>query len=754
MASGKGCIHYNYPSKKWLRAVGSRITPLLCTYNCGDKEEYISAQVAIDGADFFKEFGEPCETFQYRSLRPCTRDQAGYDSDCLVYGPECYFTMPDNDVTVHFYTHHWDGNKWIEDVHETEVISPIPAPTGDTILAGPRFILLNTAYEFYAYVFDANNNPIDGVKVGLFVDDILVSDYKETGGTKHRAVFNFTAEGEEWFYFNLRAISEDESYATKTYSMLASKTTYPRIIKVDNSQTGWLYGTVDQYQLYCEFGEIGDRELVATVYSAATGNTYATEYGITKDSPRAWLMLDKSELDNYGYTVLVELKDWNTNEIYATYACIIPPQIEPTAEITGAWFEDSEGKPISNPAPGTSVVPAMTFKNISDFTHSFNAEVDHESIQLSYHKNIMFYDVQNGQSRTAKFDPFTMPDTTRELEFLFTVDYTEAKRTLKYERPEEAKGRVKYCDPPVSAEEGDEIEIPTVIDNIGEETGKFRMSLIDDVTNEEIEHEPKLGWKELRTFQTYEETLDTDFWVGAMPDHDWDLRIEVGQESIPTVADDVKKFKIKLGGPGGRVIELSTIPVLVQGQEYTFMGKFTRDGDPVSGAVIEIWEEDVFFNDKLCEGVTDDEGNFATPWTVTAVEGILGGPYAELFAKHTASGTKSTVHKVLIKKSPKLITTTTRYNFKTLRPVDIELEYSEEGDKWKPVKGYPKEVTDNPSEHTFEFYNVPHRVRATRKYIIRELRSDWEEIGNPMEFAGEEKKVKLDMKGYIVIGEE
>jgi len=62
------------------------------------------------------------------------------------------------------------------------------------------------------------------------------------------------------------------------------------------------------------------------------------------------------------------------------------------------------------------------------------------------------------------------------------------------------------------------------------------MYLFDNDTGEEIEHEPKYTWKNLDPGETYTATLDSEWWYGAMPYHDWNLRIEVRKQSTPYVA--------------------------------------------------------------------------------------------------------------------------------------------------------------------------------------------------------------------------
>ncbi|GAI59958.1 unnamed protein product, partial [marine sediment metagenome] len=320
--------------------------------------------------------------------------------------------------------------------------------------------------------------------------------------------------------------------------------------------------------------------------------------------------------------------------------------------------------------------------------------------------------------------------------------------------PGEAHGKITAYEPPFSAQKGAEILIPTTIKNVGGKFGEFRMFLFDDVTNEVLEHEPKLTWEDLDPAEMYTETLDTVSWKPmAMPEHDWKLRIEVRKQTTPDIADDTKQFTVVLGGPAGHILTLDRIRTLVKGEIHVFTGNLTKEGVPVAGEKIEIWEEDVFFNDKLCEGTTDDEGNFAIEWTVVAVEGILGGKNAEMYAHHPASGTKTTVQKgILIKKPSELTVTAERHSINTIRPITIELDWYDEAEtKWKPVSGYPAELEENPSEHTTFAYGNKHRVRAIRDCIITQLRSDREEF-DPLEW--DKMKIKLDMKKYLTIWKE
>jgi len=110
----------------------------------------------------------------------------------------------------------------------------------------------------------------------------------------------------------------------------------------------------------------------------------------------------------------------------------------------------------------------------------------------------------------------------------------------------DARGEIVSFSPPKKLKKGEEVRIPTTIKNAGGEFGEFRMYLFDDDTGEEIEHEPKYTWKNLNPGETYTATLDSEWWYGAMPYHDWNLRIEVRKQSTPYVSDDTKQFTVEL----------------------------------------------------------------------------------------------------------------------------------------------------------------------------------------------------------------
>lgn len=211
-------------------------------------------------------------------------------------------------------------------------------------------------------------------------------------------------------------------------------------------------------------------------------------------------------------------------------------------------------------------------------------------------------------------------------------------------------------DTPCFKEEGDEVEFNVTIKNDGGEKGEFRMYLIDDTTDDIIDIEPCLPlaetelecwWKDLSAGEEFSDTLDSNWKIGAMPDYDWKLRIEVRKQTTPDVVDDEYKFTVHLGGAGGHVLILDEIPSpLIIGEEHTFTGELTKDAVAVPDAPVRIMEKDLIWGDFIAEGTTNANGEFSISWIVEDVE--VGK--AEIYAHHPASDTKSGIQKVEIKK--------------------------------------------------------------------------------------------------------
>jgi len=128
---------------------------------------------------------------------------------------------------------------------------------------------------------------------------------------------------------------------------------------------------------------------------------------------------------------------------------------------------------------------------------------------------------------------------------------------------------------------------------------------------------------------------------------------------------------------------------------------------------------------------------------------ICGEPYCTTWAAYWGHMKANHPDALPDEQKAKLEVTTKRWGLPTYLPVTIELQQYEGVPflgEWKDIKGYPKEVDKNPSEHGEGFVaGRNHRIRATRgKRIITEFCSDWEEIGTPSEF--EDKKITLDMR--------
>lgn len=172
--------------------------------------------------------------------------------------------------------------------------------------------------------------------------------------------------------------------------------------------------------------------------------------------------------------------------------------------------------------------------------------------------------------------------------------------------------------------------------------------------------------------------------------------------------------------------------------------------------------EELLRHRDICSEKPEEEEDYAPPnkgkdpETGDYLCPLCGAPYGKTWAAYW--GHMRAVHPSELPEEvgAKLTITTKRWNIPTLLPVTIELQ-SYEGfpvvGEWVDVKSYPKEVEDNPSEHTDFVATRDHRVRATRgKRIVTELSSDWKEIGSPEAFGDE--KITLSMRRQLVIEED
>jgi hypothetical protein len=244
----------------------------------------------------------------------------------------------------------------------------------------------------------------------------------------------------------------------------------------------------------------------------------------------------------------------------------------------------------------------------------------------------------------GEWEPCVDPGHIREYP-IAVVEYPEAYGKIVSMSPE--------CtdDNPCFKEKGDEVEFNVTIKNNGGEAGKFKIRLVDDTTDELIDTEPDRPWLLIGSLEPGETSdpieVNTILWWGAMPDYDWGLRIEVFREDFEDTPDDEYKFTVHLGGPGGHVLILDSIPSpLIIGEEHTFTGELTKDAVAVPDAPIRIMEKDLIWGDSIAEGTTDAKGEFSISWIVEDVE--VGK--AEIYAYHPPSDTKSGIQKVEIKK--------------------------------------------------------------------------------------------------------
>ena len=86
--------------------------------------------------------------------------------------------------------------------------------------------------------------------------------------------------------------------------------------------------------------------------------------------------------------------------------------------------------------------------------------------------------------------------------------------------------------PPTELEEGEEVKVPVTIRNDGADC-KYKIKLVQVNPYVLIDEEPNtyLIGDTIRTGETKTKEVNTVGWWGAMPNHDWDLRVEVWHET-------------------------------------------------------------------------------------------------------------------------------------------------------------------------------------------------------------------------------
>lgn len=83
---------------------------------------------------------------------------------------------------------------------------------------------------------------------------------------------------------------------------------------------------------------------------------------------------------------------------------------------------------------------------------------------------------------------------------------------------------------PASREQGQEVDGTVSVENIGSAVAELRVKLIDVATGSIIDKEPDLYYKNVNPGETVTLNLGTSWGLGAMPAHDWNLKVEAWRQ--------------------------------------------------------------------------------------------------------------------------------------------------------------------------------------------------------------------------------
>lgn len=84
---------------------------------------------------------------------------------------------------------------------------------------------------------------------------------------------------------------------------------------------------------------------------------------------------------------------------------------------------------------------------------------------------------------------------------------------------------------PTEVAEGKEVDGTVTVKNVGSGLAEARVKLIDVGTGSVIDKEPDLYYKNLNPGETWTQQLGTSWGLGAMPNHDWNLRVEAWRQT-------------------------------------------------------------------------------------------------------------------------------------------------------------------------------------------------------------------------------
>ena len=107
----------------------------------------------------------------------------------------------------------------------------------------------------------------------------------------------------------------------------------------------------------------------------------------------------------------------------------------------------------------------------------------------------------------------------------------EKSFTIMLAAPPEGELQIINYTFPTEVAEGEEVDGTVTVKNVGTGLAEARVKLIDVSTGGIIDKEPDLYYKNLNPGETWTASLGTSWGYGAMPNHDWDLRVEVWRQT-------------------------------------------------------------------------------------------------------------------------------------------------------------------------------------------------------------------------------
>ena len=107
----------------------------------------------------------------------------------------------------------------------------------------------------------------------------------------------------------------------------------------------------------------------------------------------------------------------------------------------------------------------------------------------------------------------------------------ERSFTITLIAPEEGELQIINYTFPTEVAEGKEVDGTVTVKNVGGVLAEARVKLVEVSTGKVIDKEPDLYYKNLNPGETWTAKLGTSWGYGAMPNHNWNLRVEVWRQT-------------------------------------------------------------------------------------------------------------------------------------------------------------------------------------------------------------------------------